>query len=157
MNSSDGLSGVDQLLEEFLDRHQNGEKPTVEEYCQRHPELATEIRDVFEAMMMVEDLKPGSQDESGTLGGSVRVDGQRLDQVGDYRILCEIGRGGMGVVYEAEQLSLQRRVALKVLPRQLAGDGRSLPRFQREAKAAARMHHTNIVPVFEVGNDSEHV
>ena len=61
----------------------------------------------------------------------------------------------MGVVYETEQVSLGRRVALKVLPRQVAGDGVALERFRREAKAAARLHHTNIVPVFEVGSDGE--
>src|SRR5262245_18376252 len=63
----------------------------------------------------------------------------------------------MGVVYEAEQEALGRRVALKVLPKTPAGDGKALIRFQREAKAAARMHHTNIVPVFDVGQDGEHV
>jgi serine/threonine protein kinase len=61
----------------------------------------------------------------------------------------------MGVVYEAEQVSLGRRVALKVLPGHVASDSQSLQRFRREAKAAARLHHTNIVPVFEVGRDAE--
>src|SRR5262249_36768562 len=72
-------------------------------------------------------------------------------QIGDYRILSEIGRGGMGVVYEAEQISLGRRVALKVLAGHLVDDPKTQERFRREAKSAARLHHTNIVPVFEVG------
>ena len=61
----------------------------------------------------------------------------------------------MGVVYEAEQVSLGRRVALKVLPWQIAQDRTALERFRREARASARLHHTNIVPVFEVGQDGE--
>ncbi len=79
----------------------------------------------------------------------------RLRQVGDYRVVREVGRGGMGVVYEAEQVSLGRRVALKVLPGHVAGDRKALMRFRREAKAAAGLHHTNIVPVFEVGRDGD--
>jgi serine/threonine protein kinase len=71
--------------------------------------------------------------------------------LGDYRILREIGRGGMGVVYEAEQESLCRHVALKVLPGHALLDPRQVARFHREARAAARLHHTNIVPVFGVG------
>src|SRR5262249_47290359 len=128
--------------------------------CDRRPDLADEIRDVFEAVLMVEDLKPGSSDVRPGAPGfseSAHAESKRLKQVGDYRILCEIGRGGMGVVYEAEQQALGRRVALKVLPKTIAGDGSAQIRFQREAKAAARMHHTNIVPVFDVGQDGEHL
>ena len=77
-----------------------------------------------------------------------------LERLGDFRILREIGRGGMGVVYEAEQESLGRRVALKVLPGSRPGSTPSkLQRFHREAQAAAQLHHTNIVPVFGVGED----
>src|SRR5262245_21771670 len=154
---SEARSPVELLADEFLARHKRGEKPTIKEYCDRHPGLADEIRDVFEALLMVEDLKPGSSDASGSVGESLKVDGKRLEQVGDYRILCEIGRGGMGVVYEAEQQALGRRVALKVLPKTIAGDGSAQIRFQREAKAAARMHHTNIVPVFDVGQAGDHL
>jgi WD40 repeat protein/serine/threonine protein kinase len=73
------------------------------------------------------------------------------ERLGDFRILRVIGHGGMGVVYEAEQVSLGRRVALKVLPQALRLDPTRKARFEREARAAARLHHTNIVPVFGVG------
>ena len=155
--SSDSLSPVELLAEEFLDRQQRGENPTIDEYCDRHPDLADEIRDVFEGFMLIEGLKPGSHDVSESFGGERELNGKKLDRVADYRIIREVGRGGMGVVYEAEQESLRRRVALKVLPKQHAADDKSLERFQREARAAARMHHTNIVPVFEVGQTDEWV
>src|SRR5262249_23173688 len=73
------------------------------------------------------------------------------ESLGDFRILREVGRGGMGVVYEAVQVSLGRRVALKVLPFAPTMDPRHLQRFQNEARAAAQLHHTNIVPVYSVG------
>src|SRR5207248_4930780 len=71
--------------------------------------------------------------------------------LGDFRIVREIGRGGMGVVYEAEQLSLGRRIALKVLPFALTLDPRQLQRFKNEARAAAQLHHQHIVPIYQVG------
>ena len=73
------------------------------------------------------------------------------ERLGDYRILREIGRGGMGVVYEAVQESLGRHVALKVLSPDRSAGPVALARFQREAKTAALLHHTNVVPVFGVG------
>jgi WD40 repeat protein len=76
-----------------------------------------------------------------------------LERLGDFRILREVGRGGMGIVYEAEQISLGRRVALKVLPQQMLLDVRHKQRFEREAKAAAKLHHTNIVSVYGVGEE----
>src|SRR5262249_45055456 len=72
-------------------------------------------------------------------------------RLGDFRIVREIGRGGMGIVYEAEQMSLKRRVALKVLPFAGALDAKQLQRFKNESQAAAQLHHTNIVPVYSVG------
>ncbi len=143
---------VESLAEEFLERKRRGEKPTVAEYVARYPHLADEIRDVFPVLGLVEDFKPGSDDATGTFAGA-EIPGveKRLEHLGDYRVIREVGRGGMGVVYEAEQESLGRRVALKVLVAHRLSDPMLVARFAREAKAAARLHHTNIVPVFGVG------
>jgi serine/threonine protein kinase len=80
---------------------------------------------------------------------------QFVSVIEGFRILREIGRGGMGVVYEAEEEVLGRRVALKVLPPSSTIDARHVERFRREAKVAARLHHTNIVPVFGVGQQGD--
>jgi len=161
MNATSDAQGPVELVllaEEFLDRCKRGERPTIGEYCQRHPEHAGEICEVFEALLLVEDLKPGSSNQGGSIGAiRLEADGRRLEHIGGYRVLREIGRGGMGVVYEAEQEALGRRVALKVLPGALAGDAKARARFDREARAAARMHHTNIVPVFNVGQDDGYI
>src|SRR3954453_7554138 len=142
------------VAESFLARYRAGQRPSIEEYASLHPELADQIRWLMPALVRMEQdlsLEPSRAAPPGR-PLAIAEDSRRL---GDYRILREIGRGGMGVVYEAEQVSLGRRVALKVLPGQVAGDRGALERFRREAKAAARLHHTNIVPVFEVGRDGE--
>ncbi len=141
---------VETLAEEFLARFRRGERPSLSEYIDKHPELADEIRDVFPALVMLEDVRPVHKADA--CGGTAPpAASPPLERLGDYRILREVGRGGMGIVYEAEQESLGRYVALKVLPRHALLDPRQLQRFQREARAAARLHHTNIVPVFGVG------
>ncbi|HEY2249740.1 MAG TPA: protein kinase, partial [Planctomycetaceae bacterium] len=76
-------------------------------------------------------------------------------RIADYDVIREIGQGGMGIVYEALQRSLNRTVALKILPIRASHNPQALERFRREAQAAARLHHTNIVPVFEVGQDGD--
>jgi serine/threonine-protein kinase len=143
---------VGRLAEEWRERLRRGEHPEVSEYTDKYPEHADEIRDLFPAIAMMEELKPSSGDVSSASGpGSPVAGGRTLERLGDFRILREVGRGGMGVVYEAEQESLGRRVALKILPSQALLDPDKKKRFQREAKATARLHHTNIVPVYGVG------
>src|SRR5438876_1685706 len=144
---------IDQLAEEFLSRFRRGERPAVQEYTEKYPEYAAQIRDLFPALVVLEQAAPASDSESvspGTASGAVSAAGLPK-RLGDYRILREVGRGGMGVVYEAEQESLGRRVALKILPSQALADHHQHQRFQREARATARLHHTNIVPVYGVG------
>ncbi len=144
---------LDRLVEEYAARLRSGEQPALKDYTDRYPDLADELRELFPALVQVEQVKElchnrGEPERAWAASPPP-------SQVGDYRIIREIGHGGMGVVYEAEQVSLGRRVALKVLPWQGARDGTALARFRREARASARLHHTNIVPVFEVGQDGE--
>src|SRR5262249_36145653 len=139
--SSADYGRFEELAEEFAARFRRGERPALQEYIDRCPELADEIRELFPALVAVERVKedqpapPGAAEEIAALPSP--------GQVGDYRVLREVGRGGMGVVYEAEQVSLGRRVALKVLPRQALAGSTQVERFRREARAAARLHHTN--------------
>jgi serine/threonine protein kinase/WD40 repeat protein/tetratricopeptide (TPR) repeat protein len=149
-SSRDAL--LERLAEEFVERHRRGERPALSEYADRHPDLAAEIRDLFPALVQIEHLKPAAGDLTGAFVPERGPEsGHTPERLGEYRILRQVGHGGMGVVYEAEQETLGRHVALKVLPRQALLKATYLERFRREAKAAAKLHHTNIVPVFGVG------
>ena len=151
MSESESKSGIVlELAEEFLERYRKGQRPALREYIDRHPELAAEIKEVFPAMAMMENIAVADESLAQPAAGSLPAT-PPLQQLGDYRIIREIGHGGMGVVYEAEQVSLGRHVALKVLPHKALADAKTKRRFEREAKAAAKLHHTNIVPVFGVG------
>ena len=150
---SEKFSLLDQLAEEFAERIRRGESPSLEEYTERYPDLAEQIREFFPAMVEVEQVNEANAEQNKEVKSAGPA--KTLAQIGDYRILGEIGRGGMGVVYEAEQVSLGRRVALKVLPRHVAADKTTLERFRREARAAARLHRTNIVPVHEIGQGGD--
>jgi WD40 repeat protein len=138
------------LAEEFVARYRNGERPSLREYIDRHPEQEAEIREVFPAVALMEKIALVQEVEESpqTAAAQETVPPQQL---GDYRLIRAIGHGGMGIVYEAEQVSLGRHVALKLLPRKLLADVKHRRRFEREARLAARLHHTNIVPVFGVG------
>jgi WD40 repeat protein/serine/threonine protein kinase len=145
-DSSERFVLLDHLAGEFAERFRRGERPSLQEYIDRHPQLADDIRELFPAMVEIEQAEG---DRRQTDEPTAKT--PPLEQLGDFRILREIGHGGMGIVYEAEQVSLGRHVALKVLPRKMLVDAQTQRRFEREAKAAAKLHHTNIVPVFGVG------
>ncbi|MEW6743619.1 MAG: serine/threonine-protein kinase [Planctomycetota bacterium] len=139
---------IERLAAEFVERQRQGENVSIAQYAAEHPELAEEIRDLFPAIAAVERLKLQRESESG---GRASLGPVKLERLGDFRILREIGRGGMGVVFEAEQESLGRRVAIKVLPRRASLDEEHIRRFERETRIAANLHHTNVVPIFGVG------
>lgn len=149
MNKSDTQRDpVEVLAAEFIERQRQGEPVTIDEYVTQYPDLADGIREFFPTMVALEKVKVRKK-RSGD--GRATLAGVELNRLNDFHIIREIDRGGMGIVFEAEEASLGRHVALKVLPRQSLLDERHLQRFQREAKTAANLHHTNIVPVFGVG------
>ena len=158
-SDDDALDPVARLADEFVARYRRGERPNVSEYAQRYPELADRLRQVLPVLVVMEEAgpdAPASREGGDPVPTQPTLPGlNRPETLRDYRLLREIGRGGMGVVYEAEQLALGRRVALKVLPLHLARQGSGLERFRREARAAARLHHENIVPVYEVGEEGD--
>ena len=140
-----------ELVEEYTTKLQAGEAIDWSEFADAHPERADGLRRLLPTLHLLADAGV-----SGPVNDSPPTEiappaTQRNDQLGDYRLVREIGRGGMGIVYEAEQRSLRRRVAVKVLPYASLLDSRQLQRFQNEAQAAACLHHDHIVPVFAVG------
>jgi serine/threonine protein kinase/WD40 repeat protein len=157
-NPGSGRDAVEQLLESFLARWRRGERPNPEDYAARCPERADEIRELFPALVEMEQLKPPDAAATGPVERpsprpepAARPAAAHPERLGDYRILRVVGEGGMGVVYEAEHESLSNRVALKVMHPRFRADGSHLRRFRQEARSAARLHHTNIVPVFDFG------
>jgi hypothetical protein len=141
-----------EILDRYLSSLEAGVPYQREELLAAHPDLAGPLAMYLESLDALHDVAVGFE-------GHARQPGQAEDasphgkekRLGDFRLLREIGRGGMGVVYEAEQISLGRRVALKVLPFAAMLDSRQIARFNHEAKAAAQLVHANIVPVFAVG------
>ncbi|HCP13627.1 MAG TPA: hypothetical protein DIT89_14940 [Planctomycetaceae bacterium] len=142
---------VEVLAEEFAARLRAGEVPTVDEYCQRLPEHADLLRTVLSTVLTAERIS--GQTESSTRDATAVRSPIMPRTAGDFQLLREIGRGGMGIVYEALQKSLKRRVALKVVNQLIAGSEKQLRRFRREAESAARLHHSHIVPVYGFGED----
>jgi serine/threonine protein kinase len=149
--SSTGPDPLDDLAEEFLARWRLGDRPSLTEYTAKFPEFAERIRSVFPALLVMLEFGSEAGRTPDPDAGYPRSDSEGPQRLGDYLLLRRVGSGGMGIVYEAIQESLGRHVALKTLPSQHVSDGSWLERFQREARAAARLHHNNIVPVYGIG------
>jgi serine/threonine protein kinase len=142
-----------QALDEYLTALEAGQAPDRQEFLARHPDIAPQLADCLRGLEFVRQAAGALDDAAEASAAEVIRDGDSSSPaaLGDFRIVRQVGRGGMGVVYEAEQISLGRRVALKVLPFAAALDARALQRFKHEAQAAGHLLHTNIVPVYFVG------
>ena len=166
---------VELLSEEFSERLRRGETPSIDDYVQQYPEHSALIRSIFPSLMLVERVSAAARESSaggsdrlsnaGHVGTNVGADrtngaigsdlntGELPKSFGDFEVIRRIGSGGMGVVYEAIQRSLQRHVALKVMNAIASEKPQNKIRFRREAESAAGLHHTNIVPIFGIGED----
>jgi len=149
--SSEGDPRLTLALDEYLAALRSGPRPNRAAFLGRHPEIAEALDACLDALEFIQSAAfeeprdgPDPPHEWSTPAATL---------LGDFRIIRELGRGGMGIVYEAEQVSLTRRVALKVLPFGSSIDPRRLRRFQIEAQAAAHLNHPHIVPIFVVGSD----
>jgi serine/threonine protein kinase/tetratricopeptide (TPR) repeat protein len=144
-------------LEEYLSACERGRPPIRSQFLDEHFEIASRLEQCLDSLDRLSDaavhFAPALLEETGPFI-SAAEDASLPARLGDYMLIREIGRGGMGIVYEAEQSSLSRRVALKLLPFTAAIDPKQVQRFQVEVQAAAHLHHPHIVPIHAVGRES---
>ena len=150
---SESISPIEILVEEYAALLRQGNSVTIEEFAARHPDHAAALRKILVAVDLVERAALQSVIASGSEAGNgfQQFEKNIPNSFGDFDIVRELGRGGMGIVYVAKQRSLKRLVALKVLPSSGPQAIKNRQRFRREAESAASLHHTNIVPVFGIG------
>ncbi len=155
MNQHDEI--LVELLDEMMQRSRGGSATSLEELIAGHPHLERELRELWATVQIAEDFASfdGLFDELKAEGaddvGTVQAGLFEPRDYGDYELLEELGRGGMGVVYKARQKDLDRIVALKMILRGDMASPADLARFRAEAEAAAQLHHPHIVPVYDVG------
>lgn len=140
---------LERIVEHFTQRIREGKLPSIAEYQDRFPGLRDDIEPLLSSVAMIEQLKSGDEAPASKRPALDQV--SDLKRIGNYRVVRELGRGGMGIVFEAIHDELGRRVAIKVMPTPLMEGSNYIERFKREAQAAAKLHHTNIVSVFGVG------
>lgn len=158
MNSVEVESGdvkLGEIVDELLTKLARGEHVDVEQYAQQHPAAADVLRHAIPALQAVaRSSSGGDRSMATTLKTSAEAASDEFASgrtLGDFRLVGELGRGGMGVVYEADEISLGRKVALKILPFAGIVDDRALQRFRNEVRAAAALDHPNIVSVLSAG------
>lgn len=148
MNGQDREERLDGLIGQYLEQSRLGEAPGVEAFAASHPECREELLELLPGVVSMESLRGAVQAEAATVA-------QQPEHLGEYRILGEIGRGGMGVVYEAIQDSLGKPVAIKALSPAWAGEEALCRRFEEEARTVAKLRHTHIVEVYGAGRDGD--
>ncbi|MDA0285318.1 MAG: serine/threonine-protein kinase [Planctomycetota bacterium] len=144
---------IEVLASEYADKARQGLNPSIDGYIERYPEMAAQIRELFPMVAALEQWK--SDRESEVLRAQL-PDQFKLKQLGDCRLVREIGRGGMGVVFEALEGSIERRVAVKLLPWRISMVPHRQERFEREAQTIAKLRHANIVPIFRFGRHDDY-
>ncbi len=151
--SADSSSSVPELFQHFEQELLQAADPHVvlERYLSLHPELAETLRELAEAVQMLQAAPFGQAPKDG----AIRGESARPTRLGPYRVVRSIGRGGMGEVYEAVEEPLGRRVAVKTIRRSQTTSPGLLLRFDRERRTLAKLHHTNIVPIFATGYEED--
>ncbi len=152
--STDREERLDEAVAAYFLAVEADRAPDRQEWLARYPDVAGELEHFFARIERIDRLTAPFRLLATAASGVTHSEGSGgLGRLGDFHLLREVGRGGIGVVYEAEQVSLGRRVALKVLSFAATVDPRHLQRFENEARSAASLHHQNIVPVYAVGCD----
>ncbi len=140
---------LSQLMDDYFAALERGQPISREELVACHPDLAEQLSEYLDSLDFLQQAAAGFRAHPESLDST--ADSHERREIGDFEIVRELGRGGMGVVYEARQISLHRRVALKMLPFAALLDSKQIARFRNEAQTAAQLCHPNIVPVHFVG------
>ena len=143
---------LEELAEQFLERRQNGELLEAEDFAAAHPEYAEQLRQILPLMLDMEKIRP---DHSLKINSSPVLPTRTNLPDSDYRLLRKLGSGGMGTVFEAIQISLNRKVAVKLLNSSLLSNAEQREQFENEAKVIAMLHHPNIVKIYSAGCSEE--
>jgi len=151
-SDSSGRDQIEEIASIYLQRLRHGERLDLDTFVSGFPAIAEELKEFLPMVAAMEDWKAQCEFKAAQLPFPEQIE---VTQLGEFRIIREIARGGMGVVFEAEQPTLNRRVAVKILPWKFPRKSMLAEQFLREARTAARLQHPNIVPVFSFGEQDE--